>query len=289
MQVATKRVAFFGEAGSFAHAAAVRRFVGAGRSAELLPGHTVWETRRMMVEHRADFAVVPFENTTGGPIDESLEMFMRPDFGRHGETICELLVYPVVLSLLANCPRSDIRRVYSHPFAAGKAAPWLEEHLPGAKIVEVLSTGTAARKAVKLRRAAAVAGAHAAKLYGLRVLATDLGGLRRGRPNYTIFAVLGNHPSELHNGRGEWRTSLVVRLRHRAGSLYKAINPIGQLGINLTKIMSFPIAEKPSEYRFLLEMAGSTREREVQLAVRKVKAQSLELKLLGSYPFYVLK
>jgi chorismate mutase/prephenate dehydratase len=98
--------------------------------------------------------------------------------------------------------------------------------------------------------------------------------------NYTRFLVVGKKAAA---PAGECKTSVVFRIKHVAGSLYKAIGCFANNGINLTYIQSRPAAGRPWEYSFFVDMEGSSSDKSVRKALEELKSYALFVKVLGSY------
>ncbi|MDO9209552.1 MAG: ACT domain-containing protein, partial [Deltaproteobacteria bacterium] len=99
--------------------------------------------------------------------------------------------------------------------------------------------------------------------------------------NYTRFLVLGPQVSD-RTGRD--KTSLLFSIPDSPGSLYEILKPFSEKAINLTKIESRPIKDKPWEYVFFLDFEGHTTDPHIHEAATELKKKVLFLKLLGSYP-----
>ena len=129
------------------------------------------------------------------------------------------------------------------------------------------------------RSTAAIAAAEAAATYKLAVLARDI---QDQRGNVTRFLVLARHDSETPSG--DDKTSLVMSVRDEIGVLARMLRPFAAHRIDLIKIESRPLRERPWEYYFFLDLKGHRRERRVQQALGEVERGALRLKVLGSYP-----
>src|SRR5438477_454169 len=141
------------------------------------------------------------------------------------------------------------------------------------------SNVSAAGRAGKESGTAAIAAEAAAETYGLAVIAQAI----QDEPgNLTRFLVLGQHDAEQPSG--DDKTSLVMSVRDEVGILARMLRPFAAHGIDLIKIESRPLRERPWEYFFFLDLKGHRRERRVQRALAAVDRTALRLKVLGSYP-----
>ena len=181
-------VSYLGPAGTYTEQAAELLF---SQSTQLQPRATVAEALDDVMEGRADYAVIPQENTIGGPVYDYLdEVLNREGLSVHGEV--EL---PIRQALLApeGTALADIRTVYSHKQGIAQGSAWLKEHLPDAEVVEVSSTAEGARLAAEEAdgSAAAIASTQAARVYGLSVLAESI---QQNDNNVTRFYLVSTRP-----------------------------------------------------------------------------------------------
>jgi chorismate mutase/prephenate dehydratase len=99
--------------------------------------------------------------------------------------------------------------------------------------------------------------------------------------NITRFVVIGkaqSTPSQ-HD-----KTSLVFSIKDRPGVLYRVLQPFARSRINLSKIESRPLKNKPWEYMFFLDLRGHREQAAVKRAIATLEKNCTFLKILGSYP-----
>ncbi|HSG05324.1 MAG TPA: prephenate dehydratase domain-containing protein [Nitrospiria bacterium] len=172
----------------------------------------------------------------------------------------------------------DVKKVYSHPQALAQCRAWLEDHLPGVRLLEVSSTARAAEKCGKDKNAAAISSELAARLYGLRVIKKRI---EDNIHNFTRFLIIS--PKGLRRS-GRDKTSILFSVRDRVGALHNMLKPFSEYGLNLTKIESRPSKKKAWEYIFFVDLEGHQEEARVKGALERLQEQCLFLKVLGSYP-----
>lgn len=264
-------ITYFGPEATFTHQAAMKHF---GAGAAYAPVRTIADVFTEVAKNRADYGVVPVENSTEGMVNHTLDMFIESDL-----SICAEISMPIEECLLSkDGARRSIRRVYSHPQPLAQCRDWLVTNLPGVEIVEVSSTAVAARRAAREKGAAAVASKAAAALYGLEVVAR---GIEDSRENYTRFLVIGKRPAERS---GQDKTSVMFSIKDRIGALYDMLVAFKRHGINLTKIESRPTKRRAWEYIFFVDFLGHVSDRNVQRALAQLEKNCMFLKVLGSYP-----
>jgi chorismate mutase/prephenate dehydratase len=263
-------VAYLGPEATFTHQAAIRRF---GASLHYTPQKTIADVFTEVSKHRADYGVVPVENSTEGVVTHTLDMFVDSDL-----KIVAQIVLPVQHCLLANCPRSQIKKLYAHPQALGQCRDWVRTNLPHVEIVETSSNARSAELAAREKGAAAIAGILASERYDVPVLDYDI---QDNVANATRFLVLGRQCSP---PTSDDRTSLMFSVMDRVGALYQALAAFRRYRINMTKIESRPSKRKAWEYFFFVDCEGHMEDRRVAKAISLLSEHCSYVKVLGSYP-----
>jgi chorismate mutase/prephenate dehydratase len=266
-----QKVAYLGPRATFTHLAAVQKF---GASAQYVAVNGIKDVFDEVERGRANFGVVPIENSTEGVVNHTLDMFIDSSLLIYGEVQQEVSHH-----LLSQADKIDqITKLYSHPHAIAQCRNWLETNLPNVPVVEAASTARAAELSADDPSAAAIASELAAQLYGLKVLKARI---EDNINNFTRFLVLSQKPPE-RTGRD--KTSVMISVKDRVGALYDLLRPFASHGINMTKIESRPSRRKAWEYIFFVDLEGHLQEDRVRKALEELKARCLFLKILGSYP-----
>ncbi|HLY66384.1 MAG TPA: prephenate dehydratase domain-containing protein, partial [Chloroflexota bacterium] len=156
------RIAFLGPEATFSHQAALSHF---GSSTTLLPVATIPDVFKETEVGRADYGVVPIENTTEGAVTFSLDSFVDSDLKACAEVRLE-----IHQAFMSKVDLDQVKTIYSHPQAIAQCRDWLRAHLPGVPLVETASTVGAAEQAASEANAAAIGPEIAAAVYGLNVL-----------------------------------------------------------------------------------------------------------------------
>ncbi len=263
-------VAYLGPEATFTHQAAIRRF---GASLLYSPQKTISDVFTEVSKNRADYGVVPVENSTEGVVTHTLDMFVDSDL-----KIVAQIILPVQHCLVSNSPRAQIKKLYVHPQALGQCRGWVQANLPRVEIMESSSNARAAELAAKEKGAAAIAGVLAAERYDVPVLDYDI---QDNVANATRFLVLGRQCSP---PTGDDRTSIMYSLVDRVGALYQALAPFRRYRINMTKIESRPSKRKAWEYFFFVDCDGHYEDRRVAKAIAQLSEHCSYVKVLGSYP-----
>ena len=264
-------VAYLGPEATFTHLAARRQF---GHMAEFLPEQSITDVFEEVERGRADYGVVPIENSTEGVVSHTLDMFLDSPLQIYAEIVIE-----VRHNLLSKQSRLQaIKRLYSHRQAAAQCRQWLRKHLPAAPIEEVASTAEAARRAAADPEAGAIASEYAGDVYRLKVVERGIEDLAN---NFTRFLVIGFQPGVRS---GNDITSIMFSVKDQPGVLWHALGTFARRGINLSKIESRPLRGKAWEYVFFAEMDGHGEEPRIQKALLALEKYAVFVKVLGSFP-----
>jgi chorismate mutase/prephenate dehydratase len=266
-----QKVAYLGPKATFTHLACIQKF---GASAQYIPVTSIKDVFEEVERGRANFGVVPIENTTEGVVNHTLDMFVDSSLLIYGEVLQEVSHH-----LLSKAERlTDIKKIYSHPHAIAQCRHWLEANLSHVPVAEAPSTARAAELCVDDPSAAAIASELAGQLYGLNILKSRI---EDNINNFTRFLVLSKKAPE-RTGRD--KTSVMLSVKDKVGALYDLLRPFASHGINMTKIESRPSRRKAWEYIFFVDVEGHVEEERVKKALEEIKGRCLFMKILGSYP-----
>jgi len=263
-------IAYFGPHATNTHQAARSRF---GASVNYIPEVAIAEVFDAVARGNADYGVVPIENSTEGPVNPTLDVFMGSDL-----RICAQIMMKIENHLVAKCDRAGIHKLYSHPQVFGQCRTWLKQHFPNADLIEVASTPRAAEQALQQPNSGALVGRMAAEEFGLPFLDENI---QDNPNNVTRFLVIGKNMAQ---PTGADRTSLMFCIRDEPGALFKAIEPFNRMKISMSKIESRPSKRKAWEYFFFVDADGHADEQPLKDAINELEKHCSFLKILGSYP-----
>jgi chorismate mutase/prephenate dehydratase len=275
----TMTIAYLGPEATFTHQAAIRRF---GSSLRYASQKTIADVFTEVAKNRADYGVVPVENSTEGVVTHTLDMFVDSDL-----KIVSQIVLPISFCLAAksaSVKTSEIRKIFVHPQAMAQCRSWIQKNLPSAGIIETSSNAQSAlsvafqTKLKEVPHLAAITGILAAEKYGLHVLEQNI---QDNAANATRFLVLGRICSP---PTGDDRTSLMVSVSDKVGALHEAIAAFRKFKINMTKIESRPSKRKAWEYFFFIDCDGHAQDKKVAKAIEHLGKHCNFVKILGSYP-----
>ncbi|MDR0823251.1 MAG: prephenate dehydratase [Endomicrobium sp.] len=266
----TTKIAFLGPWATFTHQAAIRKF---GSSAIFVPCAVIADVFDEVEKARADFGVVPIENSNEGSVNVTLDLLVDSEL-----SICGEISLKIEQCFLAKEPKNKILRVYSHPQALAQCRNWLSANYPDIEVIPVSSTAEAAKKVSKESFSVAIASEAAAKIYNLYPLAK---GIQDGAQNFTRFLIIGKTKT---NSSGQDKISLALMIKDKVGALYNLLGVFGKNGVNLTRIESRPSKKKLWEYIFFIDIEGHIEDKKIISTIEKVKKHCVFVKVLGAYP-----
>jgi chorismate mutase/prephenate dehydratase len=263
-------ISYLGPEATWTHQAARAKF---GASVDYIPKANISDIFDEVTRRRADYGVVPIENSVEGAVNHTLDVFVDSEL-----KICAQILLRIENNFLSNTPKEKITRIYSHPQVFGQCRKWLQTHAHDIEWVEVSSTTRAAEFAAKEPGAAALAGAMAAEVYGLATLEKSI----QDSPNNTTRFLVISHATCPPTGRD--KTSLMFCVQDRVGALYSAIEPFNRLKLSMSKIESRPSKRKNWEYFFFVDIEGHCEDDLVKDVLRELEKHCTFVKVLGSYP-----
>jgi prephenate dehydratase len=269
-------IAYAGEPGAFAEDAVLAAFGDVERT-PLGSFRAVFEA---VTTGGAAAGVVPIENVINGTVRENYDLLIEHELVIVGE-----VVVPVDLCLAALPGQriEDIERVYSHIQALGQAEGFLRQ-----RPWQLLSTYNTAGAGKSIadggeRAAAAVLSPRAAALFGLAVLAENIGDLPGNRTRFVVVAR-PDRPAPPLRAVGEGRrTTLVVAVRNEPGTLLAMLRVIADHGLNMRKLESRPSRERAWEYVFWIDLDADVADAGTAAAVDELRGVTTMIRVLGSY------
>ena len=221
------------------------------------------------------YGILPLENSTAGSVNKVYDLMIKHNF-----SIVRTFRLKVDHNLLVNpgTKLEDIKEIYSHEQAISQCAQFLH-NLKGVKIIPVENTAVASEMVSKSGRKdiAALSSRNCAELYGLTCLAASI---QDNGNNYTRFICISKN-LEIYPGAD--KTSVMMVLPHRPGSLYKMLARLYTLGINVTKLESRPLPDRDFEFMFYFDLETSIYSDEFVQLMCELDSLCEEFKYLGSY------
>ena len=266
------RVVFQGAEGAYSQMAMMQYF---GESVNAFHVDTFREAMCSIEEGRADFAVLPIENSTAGLVSEIYDLLVEFENYIVGEQIIRI---EHCLLGVPGAKQEQIRTVYSHPQSLMQSARYLNAH-ENWRQISMQNNAFAARRVIEDgdMSQAAIASEQAAKIYGLDILER---GVNQADNNSTRFIIVTNQKIFLKNAS---KVSLCLEVSHESGSLYRILSHFIYNNLNMCKIESRPIEERNWEYRFFIDFEGNLADGAVKNALRGLREEARSMKILGNY------
>ena len=221
------------------------------------------------------YGILPIENSTAGSVKKVYDLMIRHNF-----SIVRTFRLKIDHNLLAKpgVKLEDIREIYSHEQALNQCSAFLET-LTGVKLIAVENTATAAQMVAQTDRTdvAAISSRSCMELYGLCNLAPSI---QDKDNNRTRFICISKN-LEIYPGAD--KTSIMMILPHRPGSLYRVLARLYVLGINVTKLESRPIPDRDFEFMFYFDLDTSIYSEEFVQLMCELDELCEEFRYLGSY------
>jgi len=264
------RVGYLGPPGSFSHLAAVRHF---GSSVEVDDLHEIDHVFEEVANKRCHYGLVPYENSIGGSVTETLDAFQRREVTIYAEALIE-----VNQMLLANVPPTQIKRIYSKPDVFSQCRQWLSKQFPDAERIAMPSSSAAVRRAASEDDAAAIGSVLASEIYDIKPLFEHI---EDDSNNVTRFLIIGTEQAQ---PSGDDKTTVMFVTAHKPGALVDVLAVFRDAGINLSHIDKRPSGRTNWEYTFFIDFDGHYASPNVTEAINEARHHCLSLKVLGSYP-----
>lgn len=272
------RIAYLGPAGTFTEMAA--GLSPHADKAQLIPVASVTDAIDQVLQGTADRAVVPIENSIEGGVSATSDALASiPGVQIYGEYLV-----PVRFDLMAKpgTPLSAVQDVLTHPVAYAQSRKWLEQNLASHSHIPAASTAAAAKALANGAAAdAVVAATAAAKLYGLDILASDIGENKEAQTRFIDIGKKGKPQAKT----GYDKTSVVVELPNdRPGGLLEMLEQFAARGVNLSRIESRPVGDRFGRYRFNIDAQGHIDDEAIAESLMGLHRFSPKVIFLGSYP-----
>ena len=267
------KVGYQGNHGTFSEIAALDYFVG--QSFEPYGCRNFVEIMEKVEAGTFDYAVIPVENTTTGIISRSYDLFYQYQIQAVGE-----INVPIRHNLItvSGAKIEEIQKIYSHPEALSQCQDFFFTH-PSFIPCTFQDTARSGKyvKECGNPTIAAIGSWRAAEYYDLPIARKDV---QDSDCNITRFLVVTAHS---YQDQEADKTSLMVVLKHRPGSLYNILGILAKNGIDIVRLESRPIVGKPFEYRFYIDFYGNCWKREIQEVLHEMEMRCEEMKIIGCY------
>ena len=272
--MAGKRVAFFGAKGTFTHLAALQ-FCNENKDLQLVNENfiRISEADKILDENKADYCVVPAENSTGGMVNDTFDLLI----GSKLKVLNEIRL-PIIQNLLSK--ESDIgmiKSVYAHPQSLAQCRDFLNANLPNAELIDASSNAVGAKIAAERKNGAAAIGAKIlSDVYNLNIIRENI---NDSSGNETRFFVVGKKSS----AKCAKHSIILFALQNRAGALYEILKIFNNYNCNMTQISSRPSRVKNWDYLFVVEFDTLSDSEKNQSMLNEIENKCVYYNCAGMY------
>ena len=244
-------------------------------NAKFVPLPSIEDIFEKVAMSHSYYGVIPFENSYQGVINSSLNCLIDYDL-----KILKEFNFSVSHHLCSANPDFDLRKIKkitSHPQVFGQCNNWIRNYLPDVEKVVATSTAEAASKAVHDNEFFCIANSYAIELFNLH---THLENIQDSNDNKTRFLVIGKSIEEKADQN---KTSVMINIADKPGSLMSILQPFTELNINMTRIETRPSRNNDYLHTFFIDFEGYYEDEIIIKLLEKLEKMSEELRIIGSY------
>lgn len=229
---------------------------------------------RALLSGECDSIVLPIENSLNGGVNQNIDLLQYT----HGVYAFEECTVHIDhrLATFEDADLQNITRIYSHQQALEQCGGYLNEKFPSARLISAPSTA-ASLEMLKSKTDACIVGAHTV-VEGVKLSKENIADEKSNTTHFLL--IKKGEPNKLTASK---KIYFSATCKHKAGALYDLLEVIKDGNLNMTKIQSRPIKDKPGEYRFFVEVEGDYACDSVREVLEKVRLSSNSFKLLGTY------
>ena len=265
------KIETLGPKGTFSHEATIKH----SRNATILFTKTIRDVFEIVTENKADFGIVPIENSVAGTVGQTLDCLVKFSLKISAEEIL-----PIIHNLVGSGRVNEIKTLYLHPQTYEQCEMFIKKTLPKAEVIHTSSNGKSAEIVAKSKdkTKASIIPKIAVEIYRLKILKNNV---QDNRFNVTRFFVISKSDCKK---TGRDKTSIAIHPQaDRPGLLYDMLGQFAKRRINLTKIESRPSKGKLGDYVFYIDFEGHRTEKRILNALKKLRGLA-SITVLGSYP-----
>ena len=264
-------VACQGREGAYSQIAAEKLF----EVPEIMFNNTFEGVIRMVTDGLCEYGILPIENSTVGSGNEIYDLLIK-----YNVHIVRSTRVRVDHQLLAakGAKLKDIKTIYSHPQAINQCSHYLSS-LKGVEIIPFDNTAMAAQRVSKdaTRTSASISSKSCIDLYNMEVLATDI---QNFDSNHTRFICIAKD-ARIYPGAN--RTSIMMVVSHKPGTLFSVLSKFNATGANLVKLESRPIPGRDFEFMFYFDIELSIYDNKFASLISELDHCGEQFKYFGTY------
>lgn len=262
------KVVYLGPEGTFTHEAALNFF---GKDNVFIPVMRIKDVFTAIYTGTGEYGVVPAENSTGGVIADTLDLFINTRLKVHDE-----IKISIKQNIMSNSDRADIKRIYSHPQSFLQCSQYISSNFPDAELIETNSNTEAAIMASNDKYSASIGPEMTASMYALKIVES---GINDNKDNITRFFIVSNKCRE------EFRKKSVIlfSVPNKFGALYSILKIFKDNKCNMTQIASRPARTKNWDYVFVIEFENLENIKKNKRMIDKIKMKTDFFDYLGTF------
>ena len=266
------KIFFLGPEGTNSDLAARNIF---DNSAKYMPLPSIEDIFEKVAMSHSYYGVIPFENSYQGVINSSLNCLIDYDLKILKEF--NFSVSHNLCSINEDVDLSSIKKITSHPQVFGQCNTWIRRNIPDAEKIIATSTAEAASEATKDKELFCIANTYAIELFKLH---THQENIQDSNDNKTRFLVIGK---SIEDKSVRNKTSVMINIADKPGSLMSILKPFTELNINMTRIETRPSRNNQYLHTFFIDFEGYYEDAKVIELLEKLENMSEELRVIGSY------
>ena len=266
------KIAYQGVAGSYSESCAKEKYP----DCETIPCKTFDDCFEKANNNSSVKAIIPESNKTTGNIGVEYLIF------KYRLNIFAEHFFPINHNLLGlpGSKLSDIKDIYSHAQALSQSSIFIKKN----KLNENVRADTAGSakfiSEAKDKTKGAISSKLSANIYNLQILASNI---QDEKENVTRFLIMQKDIFQPEFQKKKYITSLLFKLKSKAGALYSALGSFTLNGVNLTKLQSFAEKNSFSSYFFLCELDGHIEEVKVKNSLEELGLHCDDMHVLGVF------
>tara|TARA_B100000123_G_scaffold83542_1_gene60241 strand:- start:222 stop:1064 length:843 start_codon:yes stop_codon:yes gene_type:complete len=266
------KIFFLGPEGTNSDLAARNIF---DETAKYMPLPSIEDIFEKVAMSHSYYGVIPFENSYQGVINSSLNCLIDYDLKILKEF--NFSVSHNLCSMNEDFDINSIKRITSHPQVFGQCNNWIRTNIPDVEKIIATSTAEAASEASKDKELFCIANSYAIELFGLH---THQENIQDSNDNKTRFLVIGK---SIEDKSVRNKTSVMINIADKPGSLMSILKPFTELNINMTRIETRPSRNNQYLHTFFIDFEGYYEDEIVIQLLEKLENMSEELRVIGSY------
>lgn len=227
-----------------------------------------------LTKHEIDYGILPIENSSTGAINEVYDLMKHYDVQIVGDYYLPIEHHLIGLE---DAQIEDIIQVFSHEQGFKQSSEFLSDKTWQLNTYFNTAKSVLHVKELNQKENAAIGSRYAAETYGLRILKEHI---HNEAFNATRFVVIALKRSVSQDAN---KISMILRLSHEPKALYNVLKVIAEKNINMHKLESRPIVDKPWSYCFYMDIEGQLSDSSIQDALQQISDVSQDLIILGNY------